>query len=374
MHDVCCVPTSYDECIAMVKTGNECQLSAYMLLVGNLATAVCCAEVLFQQSFFVSLNALPGVLHAEWSTKRTTEPDTAHTERALTRLFNTASLDSRLHQSSKRVFHNIHVLSLFPPVFRWTSLVGFVLCSRNRCALQFSWGLTSSWRQKIRRWLLLTHRLAKDAPSTRLTASHRCVHKFLAVARAAGTHLSLAPGSFAVTAAHCRLNAPDKRLKASLDHACVADCSLCVLWLLFLHLCQLNHSMGRQGWSQIKVPSGWIEVIRGPRPRSVQWPSVKEHNQPVAQQGVSVSPKERHRLAPSHGSTTTWRARCPEQSFQTRKSCECDGRYARTSRGARQSRLDESQDSFEETASGRRNKQVQQVHHNGGGAHQGVGH
>ena len=43
MLDVCCVPTSYDEYIAMVKTGNECQVSAYMLLLGNLATAVCCA-------------------------------------------------------------------------------------------------------------------------------------------------------------------------------------------------------------------------------------------------------------------------------------------------------------------------------------------
>ena len=31
MLDVCCVPTSYDEYIAMVKTGNECQLSACML-------------------------------------------------------------------------------------------------------------------------------------------------------------------------------------------------------------------------------------------------------------------------------------------------------------------------------------------------------
>ena len=99
-------------------------------------------------------------------------------------------------------------------------------------------------------------------------------------------------------------------------------------------------------------------MIPGPRPRSEQWLPVKEHNQPAAQQGVSVSPKERHRLAPSHGSTTTWRARCPDQSFQTRKSCEGDGRYSRTSRGGRQSRVDESQDSSEETVGGRRNKRV----------------
>ena len=104
MLDVCCVPSSYDEYIATVKTRNECQLSAYMLLLGNLAAAVCCAEVLFQSSFLVSLSVLPGVLHAEWSTKRTTEPDTAQTECVLTRLVDTASLDSRLRHSRKRVF------------------------------------------------------------------------------------------------------------------------------------------------------------------------------------------------------------------------------------------------------------------------------
>ena len=82
----------------MIRTGKECQLSAFMLLLGKFAAVVCCAEVLFQPSFIVSLNALPGVLHAEWSTERTTEPDTAQTERVLTRLVDTASLDSRLHQ------------------------------------------------------------------------------------------------------------------------------------------------------------------------------------------------------------------------------------------------------------------------------------
>ena len=48
MLDVSCVPTSYDEYVAMVKTGNECHLLVHMPSLGNLATAVCCAEVLFQ--------------------------------------------------------------------------------------------------------------------------------------------------------------------------------------------------------------------------------------------------------------------------------------------------------------------------------------
>ena len=62
MLDVCCVPTSYDENIAMVKTGNECQLSAYMLLLGKFAIVVCCAEVLLQPSFLHVVNTLPAEL------------------------------------------------------------------------------------------------------------------------------------------------------------------------------------------------------------------------------------------------------------------------------------------------------------------------
>ena len=92
--DVCCVGTSYDECIAMVTIGFEFQLSACVLMLGEFATVVCCAEVLFQPSF---LNVV-STLHAEWSTERTTEPDTAQTGRVLTRLVDTASLGSRLHQ------------------------------------------------------------------------------------------------------------------------------------------------------------------------------------------------------------------------------------------------------------------------------------
>ena len=80
----------------MVKTGNECQLSAYMLLFGKYAITVCCAEV-------PSFLPVVGTWHAEWSTERTTETDIVQTERVLTRLVGTASMDSRLHWSSKRV-------------------------------------------------------------------------------------------------------------------------------------------------------------------------------------------------------------------------------------------------------------------------------
>ena len=34
--------------------------------------------------------------------------------------------------------------------------------------------------------------------------------------------------------------------------------------------------MPRRGWSVIATPSGWFEVIRGPRPPAVQWPIVSK--------------------------------------------------------------------------------------------------
>ena len=62
--DACCVPKSSDEYIAVVKTTKECQLSAYLLLFGKCAIAVCCAEVLFQSSFLHAVSTL----HAECGT------------------------------------------------------------------------------------------------------------------------------------------------------------------------------------------------------------------------------------------------------------------------------------------------------------------
>ena len=38
-----------------------------------------------------------------------------------------------------------------------------------------------------------------------------------------------------------------------------------------LHLCKLDISMVRRGWSQVEVPNGWVQVIGGPRPKTDQW-------------------------------------------------------------------------------------------------------
>ena len=40
----------------------------------------------------------------------------------------------------------------------------------------------------------------------------------------------------------------------------------------FLHPHQTWHFMPRKGWSSLETPAGWYQVIRGPRPKAVQWP------------------------------------------------------------------------------------------------------
>ena len=38
--------------------------------------------------------------------------------------------------------------------------------------------------------------------------------------------------------------------------------------------------MVRKGWSQVEVPNGWVQLIRGPRPKSVQWPRATKEGKP----------------------------------------------------------------------------------------------
>ena len=43
-----------------------------------------------------------------------------------------------------------------------------------------------------------------------------------------------------------------------------------------------RHPMVRKGWTHVEVPNGWVQLIRGPRPKSVQWPRAhdRKHQQP----------------------------------------------------------------------------------------------
>ena len=109
--------STYDEYIAMVKAGNECQPTAYMSLHGNIAIVVCCAEVLFQSSFsLVSLKTLTTehetshALVVVWPHENGADTAQTKTERVLMRLVDTHLHDSRLYRAMKRVLRTIHVL------------------------------------------------------------------------------------------------------------------------------------------------------------------------------------------------------------------------------------------------------------------------
>ena len=95
MLDVCCIITSSDEYLSVIKTGNECQLQGYMLLPSELCYGGLLDEsVVPAKCLLVSLNTLPEehetpnalvvVWSLELSTLRITERDTAQTERILT--------------------------------------------------------------------------------------------------------------------------------------------------------------------------------------------------------------------------------------------------------------------------------------------------
>ena len=47
--------------------------------------------------------------------------------------------------------------------------------------------------------------------------------------------------------------------------------------------------MPRRGWQAIDVPTGWVQVLRGPRPPSQKWPSPKSGSLQMQQRHVGVS-------------------------------------------------------------------------------------
>ena len=97
----------------MAETGNECQLTDYMSSRGkNCCGGLLRGSVVPGKFLLVLLNTLlvedetSNALVVVWerSTLRITGRDTAQTKRIRMRLVDTSSLDSRLHQSRKRVF------------------------------------------------------------------------------------------------------------------------------------------------------------------------------------------------------------------------------------------------------------------------------
>ena len=53
--------------------------------------------------------------------------------------------------------------------------------------------------------------------------------------------------------------------------------------------------MPRRVWSKVDVPSGWVQIVRGPRPKSEQWPrrvTMPEHQPSVAQKSPVSRPPQ----------------------------------------------------------------------------------
>ena len=56
--------------------------------------------------------------------------------------------------------------------------------------------------------------------------------------------------------------------------------------------------MPRNGWSSVPVPDGWLQVIRGPRPKSEQWP--QQSRLPAIAQSVTPPTRGKLRSGDSH--------------------------------------------------------------------------
>ena len=82
----------------------------------------------------------------------------------------------------------------------------------------------------------------------------------------------------------------------------------------------VSRLMGRRGWSTMPVPEGWVQVIRGPRPKSVQWPRApkglkhQQQRQPGAtQQGRWRQPHVQGRQGQPQAPKTGIRAPHPDE-------------------------------------------------------------
>ena len=69
----------------------------------------------------------------------------------------------------------------------------------------------------------------------------------------------------------------------------------CLFRTVRFRLCLLCRLMVRKGWTQMEVPSGWVQILRGPRPKSEQWPKQSKSISKVKGRGQqrqsSVSPR-----------------------------------------------------------------------------------
>ena len=134
----------------------------------------------------------------------------------------------------------------------------------------------------------------------------------------------------------------------------------------FLHLCQPKHLMGRKGWSHMEVPSGWLQVIRGPRPLSTQREVSGRGRQSRGATVTSQVPKPR--MSPDAP-----REKVQSSVARLEKALEAMGDVAGPAVEALKAENVQSQGSGEATCRGRGNRPVSQVQRQVREADQGVG-
>ena len=105
-------------------------------------------------------------------------------------------------------------------------------------------------------------------------------------------------------------------------------------WLksVFLWVCVfVSRLMGRRGWSSFPVSEGWVQVVRGPRPKSVQWPRASKDGKP--QPRAPGTTPQQGPLAPATDQRT--RSSVQAQSRTRGGPCRCSGRCPEVGGGDR---------------------------------------
>ena len=74
-----------------------------------------------------------------------------------------------------------------------------------------------------------------------------------------------------------------KLLFARAEEECFFVGSFCVF---------VSRLMGRRGWSSFPVPKGWVQLVRGPRPKSVQWPRASKEGKPQQQRAPGMTSQQ----------------------------------------------------------------------------------
>ena len=127
----------------------------------------------------------------------------------------------------------------------------------------------------------------------------------------------------------------------------------------------VSRAMVRKGWSSLDVPSGWVQIIRGPRPPSQRWPKSSEQKPTIGRwqnhqnQEAKVPTMPRQvRVGPSAA-----RDLAKNKIVQLERALEAMGGHGGSCSASHQVGIGEGQDSFQEASVERGDRGGPKVHH-----------